>query len=72
MNMKKKSNKYLFELLHGSSRSSFKLLNTFQAEEYEIQTSLSYEGIGARLQNNEDFIEIVNLIPGGPADQNGS
>ena len=46
-------------------------LTPSQAEEYEIQTSLSYEGIGARLQNNEDFIEIVNLIPGGPADQNG-
>ena len=46
-------------------------LTPSQAEEYEIQTSLSYEGIGARLQNNDDFIEIVNLIPGGPADNNG-
>ena len=46
-------------------------LNPSQAEEYEIQTSLSYEGIGARLQNNEEFIEIVNLIPGGPAEKNG-
>ena len=46
-------------------------LTPSQAEEYEIQTSLSYEGIGARLQNNDDFIEIVNLIPGGPAEQNG-
>ena len=46
-------------------------LTPSQAEEYEIQTSLSYEGIGARLQNNEDFIEIVNLIPGGRADKNG-
>lgn len=47
-------------------------LTPSQAEEYEIQTSLSYEGIGARLQNNEDFIEIVNLIPGGPAEINGT
>ena len=46
-------------------------LTPSQAEEYEIQTSLSYEGIGARLQNNDDFIEIVNLIPGGPAENNG-
>ena len=46
-------------------------LTPSQAEEYEIQTSLSYEGIGARLQNNDDFIEIVNLIPGGPAEKNG-
>tara|TARA_B100000029_G_scaffold426252_1_gene435063 strand:+ start:3061 stop:5064 length:2004 start_codon:yes stop_codon:yes gene_type:complete len=47
-------------------------LNPSQAEEYEIQTTLSYEGIGARLQNNEEFIEIVNLIPGGPAEKNGT
>lgn len=47
-------------------------LTPSQAEEYEIQTSLSYEGIGARLQNNEDFIEIVNLIPGGPAEKSGT
>ena len=46
-------------------------LTPSQAKEYEIQTSLSYEGIGARLQNNDDFIEIVNLIPGGPAENNG-
>ena len=46
-------------------------LTPSQAEEYEIQTSLSYEGIGARLQNNDDFIEIVNLVPGGPAEKNG-
>jgi len=46
-------------------------LTPSQAEEYEIQTSLSYEGIGARLQNNNDYIEIVNLIPGGPAENNG-
>ena len=46
-------------------------LTPSQAEEYEIQTSLSYEGIGARLQNKDDFIEIVNLIPGGPAEENG-
>ncbi|HIF19784.1 MAG TPA: tail-specific protease [Gammaproteobacteria bacterium] len=46
-------------------------LTPSQAEEYEIQTSLSYQGIGARLQNNDDFIEIVNLMPGGPAEKNG-
>ena len=46
-------------------------LTPSQAEEYESLTSLSYEGIGARLQNNDDFIEIVNLIPGGPAENNG-
>ncbi len=37
------------------------------SEEYRIQMSLSYEGIGASLATNDDYISIVNLIPGGPA-----
>ena len=36
-------------------------------EEYRIQMSLSYEGIGATLQSDEDYASIVNLLPGGPA-----
>ena len=47
-------------------------LNPSEAEEYEIQTSLSYQGIGARLQTNDDFIQIVDLIPGGPAFKDGT
>jgi carboxyl-terminal processing protease len=37
------------------------------SEEYKIQMSLSYEGIGATLQAEDDYASIVNLIPGGPA-----
>jgi carboxyl-terminal processing protease len=37
------------------------------SEEYRIQMSLSYEGIGATLQTNDDYVSIVNVIPGGPA-----
>jgi carboxyl-terminal processing protease len=29
--------------------------------------SLSYFGIGASLQLDEDYVQIVNIIPGGPA-----
>ena len=47
-------------------------LNPSEAEEYEIQTSLSYQGIGARLQANDDFVQIVDLIPGGPAYKDGT
>ena len=47
-------------------------LNPSEAEEYEIQTSLSYQGIGARLQANDDFVQIVDLIPGGPAFKDGT
>jgi carboxyl-terminal processing protease len=37
------------------------------SEEYRIQMSLSYEGIGATLQSSDDLVSIVNLLPGGPA-----
>jgi carboxyl-terminal processing protease len=38
-----------------------------QAEENQIQLSLSYFGIGASLQTEDDFVKIVGIIPGGPA-----
>jgi carboxyl-terminal processing protease len=37
------------------------------SEEYRIQMSLSYEGIGATLQSDDEYASIVNLLPGGPA-----
>jgi carboxyl-terminal processing protease len=37
------------------------------AEEFRIQMSTSYEGIGARLQQVDDFVTISDLIEGGPA-----
>lgn len=37
------------------------------SEEYRIQMSLSYEGIGATLQASDDYVSVVNVIPGGPA-----
>ncbi|MBC7984193.1 MAG: carboxy terminal-processing peptidase [Candidatus Obscuribacterales bacterium] len=37
-------------------------------EEYKIQMSLSYEGIGASLQLTDDYVTVINVLPGGPAD----
>ena len=37
------------------------------SEEYRIAMSLSYQGIGASLQIEDDYVLIVNIIPGGPA-----
>lgn len=37
------------------------------SEEYRIQMSLNYVGIGASLQLNDDYVTISNLIDGGPA-----
>lgn len=42
-------------------------LSPRQSEEYKIQMSLSYQGIGASLQLDEDFVQVINIIPGGPA-----
>ena len=46
-------------------------LNPTASEEYEIQMSLSYQGIGARLNINDEQVQVVNIIPGGPAARDG-
>ena len=46
-------------------------LNPTQSEEYEIQMSLSYQGIGARLNLADEQVQVVNIIPGGPAAKDG-
>ena len=42
------------------------------ADEYRIQMSLSYVGIGASLQTQDEYVQIVNIIRGGPADADGT
>ncbi len=37
------------------------------SENFKINMSLSLEGIGAQLQQEDDYIKIVEIIPGGPA-----
>jgi carboxyl-terminal processing protease len=37
------------------------------SEEYRIQMSLNYEGIGASLQIVDDYVTIMNVLEGGPA-----
>jgi carboxyl-terminal processing protease len=34
--------------------------------------SLSYEGIGASLQLNDDYVTVTNVLPGGPAQADGT
>ena len=47
-------------------------LSPRNSEEYRIQMSLSYFGIGASLQTEDDFVKIAGIIPGGPAAIDGS
>lgn len=37
------------------------------SEEYRIQMSLNYEGIGASLQLLDDYVTVMGIIEGGPA-----
>jgi carboxyl-terminal processing protease len=46
-------------------------MSRLTAENFKIQMSLSLEGIGASLQNEDDFTVIRKIIAGGPADKSG-
>ena len=37
------------------------------SEEYRIEMSLNYQGIGASLQLIDNYVTVMNIIPGGPA-----
>ena len=41
------------------------------SENFQINMSLSLEGIGAVLQTEDEFTKIVSLVPAGPADKSG-
>ncbi|MEN7344108.1 MAG: carboxy terminal-processing peptidase [Pseudomonadota bacterium] len=47
-------------------------LSPRNSEEYRIQMSLSYFGIGASLQTEDDYVKVMNVITGGPADIDGT
>jgi len=42
------------------------------SEEYRIQMSLNYDGIGATLQLQDEYVTIINVIEGGPAAVDGT
>lgn len=42
-------------------------LSPRNSEEYNIAMSLSYEGIGASLQLVDDYVTVMNVLPGGSA-----
>ncbi len=46
-------------------------LSPRNSEEYQIQMSLSYFGIGASLQMEDEYVTVMNIIPGGPASIDG-
>ena len=40
-----------------------------RAENFDIDMSLSFEGIGAVLQNEDEYVKVVRIVPAGPADK---
>jgi carboxyl-terminal processing protease len=46
-------------------------LSPRHSEEYRIQMSLSYDGIGASLQLEDDYVTVMDVIVGGPAHLDG-
>jgi carboxyl-terminal processing protease len=61
----------VFELFLNSYARAFDPHSNYfsprNSEEYKIQMSLNYEGIGASLQLIDDYVTIMNVIEGGPA-----
>ncbi len=47
-------------------------LSPRNSENFNINMSLSLEGIGAVLQREEEFTKVVRLVPAGPADKSGN
>jgi carboxyl-terminal processing protease len=41
------------------------------SENFKIDMSLSLEGIGAQLRNEDEYTSVVDIIPGGPAYKSG-
>src|SRR5690554_5790256 len=44
-------------------------LSPENAENFDINMSLSLEGIGAVLQSDNEYVKVVRLVPAGPADK---
>lgn len=47
-------------------------LSPRNADRFQMEMNLSFEGIGAVLQIEEDFTVIQSIVPGGPADESGA
>ncbi len=70
-NVDKYNNNDVFEIFMNSVTEAFdphtNYFTPLNAEDFEMQSKKSLEGIGATLQQDKDFTKIVDLRPGGPA-----
>lgn len=74
-NMDKTTNEDVFDLFMNSFVHVFDPHSNYfsprDSDEFKIAMSLSYEGIGASLQVEEDFVVVKNVIAGGAAAVSG-
>jgi carboxyl-terminal processing protease len=61
----------LHELVHRAVRPALQLLSPRSSEEYRMNMRLSLEGIGAVLQQDDEFTKVARLVPAGPAAKQG-
>lgn len=65
----------ILELYLGSLARVYDPHSTYMApateEDFDINMSLSLQGIGAVLTTEDGYVSIVEIIPGGPADRDG-
>ena len=47
-------------------------LSPRNADRFQMEMNLEFEGIGAVLQSEEDYTVIKSVVPGGPADKSGA
>lgn len=70
-NVEKYNSNDVFEIYMNSVTEAFdphtNYFTPLNAEDFEMQSKKSLEGIGATLQQDNDFTKIVELRPGGPA-----
>lgn len=70
-NVGKYNSNDVFEIFMNSVTEAFdphtNYFTPLNAEDFEMQSKKSLEGIGATLQQDKDFTKIVELRPGGPA-----
>jgi len=74
-NVAKYNSNDVFEIFMNSVTEAYdphtSYFTPLNAEDFEMQSKKSLEGIGATLQQDNDFTRIVELRPGGPAFKSG-
>jgi len=65
------NDKYLFNRFIGSIASSFdnhtEFFPVYEKEDFDINMTGTFEGIGAQLKEEGEYIKVQEIIPGGPA-----